>query len=62
MRVDWAQATPPVSDDERPVCGRCGKGRLIVIDEQPHPLFGILGMDQRTLQCERTECAQRVVD
>jgi hypothetical protein len=60
--MESAQATPPVGDDERPVCERCGSGRLIVIDERPHPLFGILGMIQRTLQCDRTECAQRVID
>jgi len=43
---------------ERPLCGFCGRGRLILIDERPDPNFGILGLLQQTLKCDSPECGK----
>jgi len=44
--------------DDRPTCQGCGYGKLLLIDEGPDPIFGILGMMQQTLQCDNTLCGQ----
>lgn len=55
MEVTLAE---PSSDDDRPNCAWCGEGKLDVIDERPHPLFGILGMTLQTLKCDCPTCAK----
>ena len=47
--------------DNRPICACCGKGRLVMIDERPHPNFGILGMFQQTLKCDSSECGKLTI-
>jgi|SRR5260370_25715368 hypothetical protein len=44
--------------EHRPICVRCGKGRLVLIDERPDPNFGILGLLQQTLECDSPECGK----
>jgi hypothetical protein len=51
----------PLDGEKRPKCDRCGIGTLILIEERPHPLFGILGMTLQTLQCDQPGCANCVV-
>jgi hypothetical protein len=51
---------PRVDDEAKPRCDRCGIGKLIVIEERPHPLYGILGVTLQTLQCDQLNCAHRV--
>jgi hypothetical protein len=57
---DSVRQTIPLEDRERRTCDRCGIGILTLVDERPHPLFGILGMTLQTLQCDQPTCAQRV--
>ena len=49
------------SEDNRPICACCDKGRLVMIDERPDPNFGILGMFQQTLKCDSPECGELTV-
>jgi hypothetical protein len=44
--------------DERPTCECCGQGKLELIDERPHPMFGVLGMTCQTLKCDFLECGK----
>ncbi|WP_421995612.1 hypothetical protein [Reyranella sp.] len=48
--------------DNRPVCAQCGKGRLVVVSERPHPNFGALGMVEQTMQCNNTACGKVTID
>ena len=45
-------------EEKQPVCTRCGKGRLVLIEETPDPNFGILGMVQQTLKCDCADCGE----
>jgi hypothetical protein len=56
--MEVARQPPAQSVDDRPTCGWCGVGRLDLIDERPHPLFGILGMTIETLKCDSPQCAK----
>lgn len=47
----------PATDD-RPVCQFCRKGRVDLIDEQPDPTFGAVGVMRQTLKCDNTACAR----
>jgi hypothetical protein len=49
------------SEDNRPFCACCGKGRLVMVDERPDPNFGILGMFQQTLKCDSAECGKLTI-
>lgn len=49
-------------DAPRPVCPRCGEGRLDIVDEQPHAIFGNLGITWKTLKCDAPECAAVTFD
>ena len=45
--------------DGRPTCSWCGKGKLVLIDEHPHPVLGIAGITCRTLKCDDApECGK----
>jgi len=41
-----------------PICPCCGKGRLVLIDERPDPIFGILGVTEQTWKCDQPECGK----
>jgi hypothetical protein len=49
------------SEDNRPICACCGKGRLVMIDERPHPNFGILSLFQQTLRCDSPKCGKLTI-
>jgi hypothetical protein len=49
------------SQDSRPLCAFCGKGRLVMIDERPDPNFGILGLFRQTLRCDSAECSKLTI-
>ncbi len=51
----------PSQDEDRPKCKWCGSPKVTVVDEQPHPLFGILGMTLQTLRCDDKDCAKLTV-
>jgi hypothetical protein len=44
--------------ENQPTCIRCGKGRLILIDELPDPNFGVLGLMQQTWKCDSPDCGK----
>jgi hypothetical protein len=50
------QASPDIllqrSDDPETRCQSCGKGMLELIEEWPHPLFGVLGVSCQTFKCD----------
>jgi Zn finger protein HypA/HybF involved in hydrogenase expression len=39
------------------VCVICGTGRLAVVAVGPHPIFGDMGIQERTLKCDNAACA-----
>jgi len=47
---------------DRPVCQCCGRGKLDLIEERAHPIFGALGMTCRTLKCDAADCGALVID
>jgi hypothetical protein len=49
-------ATTLLLDEDRPICQRCGRGKLDLIDERPHPILGIAGVTCRTLRCDAVDC------
>jgi hypothetical protein len=46
----------------RPVCDRCDRGELCLVDETPDPLYGRLGVTRRTLRCNNPACGKTVID
>jgi hypothetical protein len=51
-------AAVPSPVEHRPICESCGRGRLDLIDEWPHPILGIAGVTCRTLKCDAPECGK----
>src|SRR5918995_3911566 len=49
-----ASRTPSIgqSDDPGTRCGHCGKGMLGLVEEWPHPLFGVLGVTCQKFRCD----------
>ena len=47
--------------DDRPTCECCSQGKLELIDERPHPIFGVLGMSCQTLKCNFLECGKLTI-
>ena len=47
--------------EDRLVCGCCGTGRLVLIDERPDPNFAILGLLRQTLKCDSPECGKLTI-
>jgi hypothetical protein len=45
-----------LQDAPRSVCPRCGEGHLVIVDEQPHAIFGALGITWKTLKCDAPDC------
>lgn len=52
------QQQVPLQTDEKQKCRWCGSTRLTLVDEQPHPLFGVLGMTLKKFQCDEANCAK----
>lgn len=48
--------------DNRPICGCCGKGQLVLVDEWPDPNFGILGVVVQTLKCNSGDCGRITIE
>ena len=46
------------SNDTETQCGHCGKGMLELIEEWPHPLFGVLGVTRQKLRCDAPDCGR----
>ena len=65
-----SESEPPLMPDEyrpirpkhRPICKRCGRGELELIDEWPHPILGIAGITCRTLRCNAVDCRALTTD
>jgi hypothetical protein len=53
-----AVASRLASPEERPICACCGAGHLVLIDEEPDPNFGILGVLRQTLKCDSPDCGK----
>jgi uncharacterized cysteine cluster protein YcgN (CxxCxxCC family) len=49
-------------DEHRPICERCGRGKLDLIYERGHPVLGIAGVICRTLKCNAVECGALTFD
>ena len=43
-------------------CPHCGGETLRLVDERPHPLYGVLGVMDRTWECISATCGKRVQD
>lgn len=54
----------PVFTSEQPMdtCPHCGAETLRLVGEQPHPLYGVLGVMDRTWECVSLTCGKRVQD
>ncbi len=52
------QQQVPLQDDEKLKCRWCGSARLTLVEEQPHPLFGVLGMTLKKFRCDEPNCAK----
>ena len=54
----------PASPVEQPAerCPHCGAQTLWLIGERPHPLYGALGVTDRTWECVSLSCGKRVQD
>jgi len=46
------------SDDSETRCGHCGKGMLELVEEWPHPLFGVLGVTCQKFKCDAVDCGR----
>jgi hypothetical protein len=42
-------------EDPLPPCCGCGWASLYLHEERPHPIFGALGVVERTLKCARCD-------
>ena len=62
---DLSQARVTLADslidqeDQLPPCRWCRRATLYVLEERPDPIFGALGVVERTLKC--TGCGQLTV-
>jgi hypothetical protein len=43
-------------------CPHCGAETLRLVEERPHPLYGALGVMDRTWECVSPSCGKRVQD
>jgi len=48
----------PALNEHRPICQSCGRGRLDLVDEWPHPILGVAGVTCKTLKCDSPECGK----
>jgi ribosomal protein S27AE len=46
------RAVTALPDDPRPMCGKCGRGRMAFENERADPTFGVMGGKQVTRKCE----------
>ena len=49
-------------DADRPICQRCGRSNLDLVDERPHPIYGALGVICRTYRCDSVDCGALTLD
>jgi hypothetical protein len=55
-------AAIPSPDEHRSICPSCGRGRLDLIDEWPHPILGVAGVTCRTFRCNAVDCGALTSD
>ena len=48
-------------EEHLPICPACRIGTLCVVEERPDPIFGALGVVQRVLKCDASDCGQFTV-
>jgi hypothetical protein len=48
----------PLPDDPDRKCAYCKNGTLELVEEWPHPLFGVLGVTSQKLKCDAAECGR----
>ena len=48
----------PLLNERRPICPCCGRGRLDLVDEWPHPILEAAGVRCKTLKCDSPECGK----
>ena len=58
--IEQASQAPTVrqSDDSETRCGHCATGMLELVEEWPHPLFGVLGVTCQKFRCGTPECGR----
>ena len=58
--AEFASQPPSIrqSDDSETRCRYCGKGMLELVEEWPHPLFGVLGVTCQKLRCDTPDCGR----
>jgi hypothetical protein len=42
-------------------CPLCRRGTLHLVEERPHPLYGVLGVTEIVLWCDAADCGQVTV-
>jgi hypothetical protein len=54
-------AAIPSRDEHRSICPSCGRGRLDLIDEWPHPIVGVAGVTRQMLKSDAPECGKLTI-
>ena len=52
---------PDELEDGSLACPSCKHGRLCLVGEMPHSLYGVLGVTEYTLRCDAPDCGKVVV-
>jgi hypothetical protein len=60
LKAVSARLSPP--DADRPICLCCGRRDLKLVDERPHPIYGVLGVTCRTFRCDAVDCGALTLD
>ena len=48
-------------EEHLPICPACRIGTLCIVEERPDPIFGALGVVQRVLKCNASDCGRFTV-
>jgi hypothetical protein len=56
--MNLQEPAPAVDGDQERKCLWCGNRNLELVEEHPHPLFGILGMTVQVLRCDSPDCGR----
>jgi hypothetical protein len=59
------ETSPDLQDgqeDGSAVCPLCRHGRLRLVAEKPHPIYGTLGVTECTLRCDDPDCGKVVIE
>ena len=63
MQLRLALPDPQVGqEDGSAVCPLCRRGRLRLVSEKPHPIYGTLGVTECTLRCDAPDCGKVVIE